>query len=262
MGRLQRLQVAEWKVLRLPAIAEDADDPLSRKEGEPLWGDDQYGYGERLLEIQAAAEREGRSRDWYAQYQGRPRPPEGAMFKPGKMPIIEPAMMPKIVEQVRAWDLASSAKGDWTVGLKLARAYTPVYENTFIVTDIVRFRGPPEEVRATVKAVAQADGYGTKIRIPRDPAQAGADQADSYIRMLSGFAVEAERMSGDKATRADAAASQANIGRLGMLRAPWNAAFIEELAAFPSGVHDDQVDALSLAFSKLEQTDLSVWLRL
>jgi predicted phage terminase large subunit-like protein len=262
MGRLQRLQGEEWKVLRLPAVAEGDDDPLGRKEGEPLWADDQYGYGQRLLEIQAAAEREGRSRDWYAQYQGRPRPPEGAMFKPGKMPIIEPAMMPKIVEQVRAWDLASSAKGDWTVGLKLARAYTPTYENTFIVTDIVRFRGPPEEVRATVKTVAQADGYGTKIWIPRDPAQAGADQADSYIRMLSGYRVEAERMSGDKATRADAAASQANIGRLGMLRALWNASFIEELAAFPRGVHDDQVDALSLAFSKLEQTHLSVWLRL
>jgi predicted phage terminase large subunit-like protein len=262
MGRLQRLQADEWRVLRLPAVAESDDDPLGRKEGEPLWADDRYGYGQRLLEIQAAAEREGRLRDWYAQYQGRPRPPEGAMFKPGRMPIIEPSVMPKIVEQVRAWDLASSAKGDWTVGLKLARAYTPAFENSFIVTDVIRFRGPPEEVRATVKAVAQADGYGTKIWIPRDPAQAGADQADSYIRMLSGYPVEAERMSGDKATRADAAASQANIGRLGMLRAAWNATFIEELAAFPSGVHDDQVDALSLAFSKLEQTDLSVWLRL
>jgi predicted phage terminase large subunit-like protein len=262
MGRLQRIQADEWKVLRLPAIADSADDPLGRREGEPLWADDLYGYGERLLEIQAAAEREGRTRDWFAQYQGRPRPPEGAMFKPARMPIIEAVMMPKVVEEVRAWDLASSTKGDFTVGLKLARAYDHAYENTFIVTDIVRFRGPPEEVRATVKTVAQADGYGTKIWIPKDPAQAGADQADSYIRMLSGYPVEAERMSGDKATRADAAASQANIGRLGMLRAPWNAAFVEELASFPRGVHDDQVDALSLAFSKLEQTDLSVWMRL
>ncbi len=89
MGRLQRLQAQEWKVLRLPAVAEGDDDPLGRKEGEPLWADDQYGYGQRLLEIQAAAEREGRSRDWYAQYQGRPRPPEGAMFKPNRMPIFE-----------------------------------------------------------------------------------------------------------------------------------------------------------------------------
>jgi hypothetical protein len=66
MGRLQRIQEGEWKVLRLPAVAEADDDPLGRKEGEPLWADDRYGYGQRLLEIQAAAEREGRSRDWHA----------------------------------------------------------------------------------------------------------------------------------------------------------------------------------------------------
>ena len=51
--------------------------------------------------------------------------------------------------------------------------------------------------------------------------------------MLSGYPVAAERMSGDKVTRADAAASQANIGRLGIVRAPWNAAFLDELAGFP-----------------------------
>jgi phage terminase large subunit-like protein len=34
-----------------------------------------------------------------------------------------------------------------------------------------------------------------------------------------------------------------------MVRAPWNAALLDEMAAFPSGAHDDQVDALSRAFS-------------
>jgi hypothetical protein len=33
MGRLQRVQAGEWKVLRLRAIAEGDDDPLGRKEG-------------------------------------------------------------------------------------------------------------------------------------------------------------------------------------------------------------------------------------
>jgi predicted phage terminase large subunit-like protein len=259
MGRLRRLQ-PYWNVLRMPAIAE-ADDPLGRAEGEPLWSDDGYNYGAGLLREQADAEREGRTRDWWSQYQCAPRPPEGAMFKPQQMPILD--LLPPILEQVRAWDLASSAgKGDWTVGLKLAHVVGQNYTDMFIVTDLRRIRGAPEEVRKLVKDTAEADGYGVKIWLPRDPAQAGADQAESYIRMLIGYAVEAERMSGDKVTRADAAASQANIGRIGMVRAPWNAAFADELAAFPRGVHDDQVDALSLAFSKLAVTGLDIWLRM
>jgi predicted phage terminase large subunit-like protein len=263
MCRLEREQVDIWKVVRLPAISEGAGDPLGRPEGTPLWLDDNgFGYGKRLLELRAEFEKHGRLRDWYAQMQGRPRPPEGAMFTPAMMPIIEPVMVPQCIEHVRAWDLASSLRGDWSVGLLLGRAYDSSWANKFIVLDIVRFRGPPEQVRSTVKAVARSDPPLTKIWLPKDPAQAGADQADSYIKMLSGYRVAAERMSGDKATRADAAASQANIGRIGMVRARWNSAFIEELASFPGGVHDDQVDALSLAFNKIEQGDLSVWLRL
>jgi len=48
-GRLQRVQKDDWRVLRLPAIADEPDDPLGRQIGEPLWADDQYGYGQRLL---------------------------------------------------------------------------------------------------------------------------------------------------------------------------------------------------------------------
>jgi hypothetical protein len=33
MGRLQRIQAAEWTVLRLPAIADEESDPLGRKPG-------------------------------------------------------------------------------------------------------------------------------------------------------------------------------------------------------------------------------------
>jgi hypothetical protein len=70
-----------------------------------------YGYGAKLIELQPAAEREGVSRDWYSQYQGSPRPREGAMFKPARMSIFD--ALPAVLEEVRAWDLASSLKGDW-----------------------------------------------------------------------------------------------------------------------------------------------------
>jgi predicted phage terminase large subunit-like protein len=265
MGELLREEPDEWFVLRMPALAE-ADDVLGRKEGEPLWTDDeQYGYGSKLLQLYAQHERSGRLRDWYAQYQGRPRPPEGALFKPARMPLIE-ALPDGTAIAVRAWNLASSTKSsaDYTVGIKLVQVFNhgSPFSEFWIVTDVQRIRGAPEEVPRLVRGVAEADRAGVTIWLPQDPAQAGADQAESYIKLLSGYAVHAERVSGDKVTRADAAAAQANIGRIGMLRAAWNAAFIEELAAFPRGVHDDQVDALSLAFSKLDNSTLAVWARL
>jgi predicted phage terminase large subunit-like protein len=266
MMRLEREHSDLWRVVRLPALAE-TDDPLGRAEGAPLWADDPvFGYAQRLLELRAEYEQHGRLRDWYSQYQGRPRPPEGAMFKPGKMPVFD-AMPPgaQVLEQARGWDLASSAgHGDWTVGVKLARLWgDPRYEDMYLITDVQRIRGTPDEVRHLVRTVAEADGYLVKQWFPRDPGQAGVDQAESYMQMLSGYRVEAVRQTGDKATRADAAASQANIGRIGMLTAPWNTVVIDELGSFPSGVHDDIVDALSLAFNQMAgDNGLSVWMRL
>jgi predicted phage terminase large subunit-like protein len=88
------------------------------------------------------------------------------------------------------------------------------------------------------------------------------DQVDAYIRSMPSYRIKAERMTGDKVTRAHSVACQVNIGAVGMLRAPWNAAFIDELGAFPRGVHDDQVDALSFAFSKFGNDPLLRWARL
>ena len=57
---------------------------------------------------------------------------------------------------------------------------------------------------------------------------------------------------GAKLVRAMPVASQANAGNLSVLRGGWNRAFVEELAAFPAGRCDDQVDALSRAFGMLQ----------
>lgn len=59
---------------------------------------------------------------------------------------------------------------------------------------------------------------------------------------------------GDKVTRADPFASQVNVGNVMLLRGSWNDLLIEEMRMFPNGANDDQVDALSRAFSVLIDT--------
>ena len=52
--------------------------------------------------------------------------------------------------------------------------------------------------------------------------------------------------------------AQVNAGNVRLLRGEWNRAFIEELRQFPTGKHDDQVDAVADAFSELCQESVTV----
>jgi predicted phage terminase large subunit-like protein len=99
-------------------------------------------------------------------------------------------------------------------------------------------------------ATAKIDPPGTEIHIPQDPGQAGKAQVEAYALMLKGFRVRSRPVTGDKVTRAKPASAQVEAGNVGMVVAPWNTPVIEALEAFPTpGIHDDDVDALSLAFS-------------
>lgn len=246
-GRLLEVDPAGWRVLKIPAIATDPDDPLGRSIGEPLWSDDTYGYGAALLRAHADYERAGAMRDWSSLYQQDPRPAEGALFRTERLEVIDAA--PAGGTLVRAWDLAATKQvgtrdPDWTVGLKLQR--TP--QGAYVIHDVVRLRGGPDEVEAAIVATASQDGRGVTISLPQDPGQAGKAQAQYLTRKLAGFTVKVTPETGDKATRAGPVASQVNVGNVKLLRGSWNRPFLDELAGFPSASKDDQVDALSRAF--------------
>lgn len=230
-----------WDVLSLPAIADNADDALGRQIGEPLWPD-----VFDLAELEAIKKAVG-ARDWSALYQQQPTPGEGVLIKAAMLGVVDEAPVGGSI--VRRWDLAATRQmgtrdPDWTVGLKMSRAP----DGRFYILDMVRFRGGPDEVEATIKATAQQDGRGVHVVIPQDPGQAGVAQAQYLVRKLAGYRAKAVRETGDKATRAAPFASQVNAGNVSLVRAPWNRAFIEECVSFPAGTHDDQVDAASGAF--------------
>lgn len=179
---------------------------------------------------------------WSAMYQQRPIPSGGGVCKPGNIEVV--GALPAGLRPVRGWDLAASdGKGDWTVGAKLA-----VKDGITYICDVVRLRGGPEEVERTIVNTARADDCVQSI--PQDPGQAGKAQARYLSTKLQGISFEFTPESGDKTTRASPLAAQINVGNVKMLRADWNNALTQELAAFPNGAHDDQVDALSRAYNK------------
>jgi predicted phage terminase large subunit-like protein len=60
-----------------------------------------------------------------------------------------------------------------------------------------------------------------------------------------------KRPTGSKEVRAMPFAAACEAGLVELERGDWNRAFIDELCAFPTGQHDDQVDAAADAFNWL-----------
>jgi predicted phage terminase large subunit-like protein len=172
----------------------------------------------------------------------------GTMFQRHWFGLVD--REPDLVRKVRAWDLAATPKDDkqagdpdWTAGVLLGKAE----DGTHYVLDVRRLRGTPQQVQAMVRATAAQDGREVAIVMEQEPGSAGVAVIEYYLRLLAGYNFRGERSTGDKVTRAQPLAAQAEGGKVKVLRGAWNKDFLDEVEAFPFGRHDDQVDAASLA---------------
>lgn len=241
-----------WEQLILPAEFEPDrraitsigwQDPRT-KEGELLWPE-QFGP-EEIGGIKKALGSYGTA----AQLQQKPAPGDGGHFQPGMIRIVD--ALPFGMRKARGWDLAAtleadSASADWTVGVLIGRDDLM----RIFICDVVRFRGSPLQVQQSLLNTAALDGHDVPISGPQDPGQAGKSQAFSFIQLLAGYDVEFSVETGDKVTRSSPFSAQVEAGNVHMLRAPWNKDLIDEMASFPNGRHDDQIDACSRAFHRL-----------
>lgn len=181
------------------------------------------------------------------QYQQRPAPRDGGLFKRSWLPVVD-ALPNDLDKTCRAWDLgATKGGGDPTAGVKVARSR----DGVFYVVDVIRTQESPAEVERTLLATATQDGPSQTIRLPQDPGAAGKAYVATLVKLLAGYPVKVVPPTGDKVTRATPAAVQAEAGNVRLLRGPWNEAFMDELCTFPAAAHDDQVDAFADAVSEL-----------
>ena len=224
-----------WEVLKLPAIND---------QGDALWPE--VWPIEALNRKKAAMTRNDGARSWEALYQQNPSPREGSFFKVSRLEIVDTAPA-DLQNVVRAWDKAATeGDGDFTAGVKMA-----VKDGIYYILDVVRGQWDSAERDRIIRQTAMMDTPSVSIRGPQDPGAAGKTDAQAFVRLLSGFAVRTEPVTGDKQLRADPFASQVNAGNVRIVACPWNRDFIEELRTFPLGKHDDQVDAAADAFKAL-----------
>lgn len=180
----------------------------------------------------------------------------GLFFKRSQLGDIFEKVPKDVVRWVRCWDLAATEKtadGDpaYTAGVLIGKRSNGRY----LIADVVNKQMAASEVRRTIKLTAQADKLTYKrvrVRLPKDPGQAGKEQAESYIKFLAGFDVVTVAESGSKESRAEPMAAQWQAGNFDMVHGPWNEEYLLQLENFPDGKFKDMVDASANGFAELE----------
>lgn len=249
-GRLLEAQAKgegdEWRVINFPAIAEQ--DEEHRRKGEAL-------HPERYpLEALERIKQAIGTRDWEALYQQHPVPDGGAIFKDEWLQRVWlPKDLPaKFDAVIMSWDLAfkNSDASDFVVGQLVGR-----HGGDYYLLDQLSGRWSFTETVAQVKELAER----ARIRFPRvaprilieDKAN-GPAVVDALKHEVSGIIpVEPD---GSKEARAHAVTALFEAGNVLLpdrSLAPWVDEYRLELTRFPSGAHDDQVDATTQALRYL-----------
>lgn len=245
-----------WRVINIPAQADHdpargETDILGRQPGEYL----ESARG-RTFEDWELKKLEVGSRSWNALYQGRPSPGEGGLFRRAWWQYCDvlPAYrrpdgtwQADCEQVIQSWDMTfKDTKGsDFVVGQVWGRRGAQVW-----LLDQIRDR---MDFTATCKAVEalSAKWPQTNAKLVEDKANGPAVIAQLRMHVPGLIPVEPD---GSKYARASAVAPFVEAGNVHVPAAgiaPWINDFVEELAGFPTSAHDDQVDAMSQALSRL-----------
>lgn len=265
-----RLLAAEdghlWDVINIPAQADHdpnkgQTDPLDRQVGEFM----RSARGRTLAQWAAIKVRSG-ARTWASLYQGRPSPESGDLFhrehwQRYDQPLwivrddgarIVPGLERENAELLQSWDMTfkDTAGTDYVVGQVWLRRGADCYLLDQ-VRDRLSFTATCQAFRALSARWPQA-----LLKLVEDKAN-GPAVISALGRTVAGIVPEEPH--GSKYARASAVSPIVEAGNVwlpasirdGEPFAPWADDLIEEAAAFPNGAHDDQVDALSQALTRL-----------
>lgn len=257
-GRLIARSDEEWTVVNIPALADHdphkgETDALSRQPGE--WLESARRRTSKQWEATRAAVGE---RTFASLYQGRPAPVEGDLFKRsqwGRYDSPRAALQddgtwsaPAADEVIQSWDMAfkDTKASDYVVGQVWAR-----YGNDAYLLDQIRER---MSFTATCAALVELTRKWPQARAKLVEDKANGSAVINQLKSTVTGLIPINPGSDSKYVRALAISPFVESGHVYLPTerlASWAAGFIEEAAAFPNSVHDDQVDAATQAVTRL-----------
>jgi predicted phage terminase large subunit-like protein len=230
-----------WAHLDLPAIAEEAGEidlgwrgRIRREVGDLLHP------GRLPRDFLEQRRVELGSYVFAAQYQQRPAPTGGGLVRLDWFRTYaarpDPAPGDRVVQ---SWDTAS--KADETNDFSVCTTWL-VRGNAAWLTDVYRAKLEFPALRRQIEV--QADTFGARLIL--------IEEAGSGVQLIQDLwanthlSVKGVIPRDDKATRLLSVSHMIEAGRIAIPDdAPWIADFRREIALFPAGRHDDQVDSLS-----------------
>ncbi len=220
----------------------NSPDPLGRSPGEALCPD---RFDEAALE---QYRRKIGSYSFAALYQQRPIPAEGGLFKRKWFQTID--RLPPIVKKKRGYDLGISKRGTADYTATLGVAFDPA-GNMYIYGG---YRGRieyPDQRRHILGRIKAEPDTEHGIELSANGSAVISDlRREAHIR---GRAFRGIKVTGDKVTRALPWIALAEERRVFLIRGSLINDFLDEACSFPSGTHDDQIDAVSIAVQMHEK---------
>jgi predicted phage terminase large subunit-like protein len=229
----------EWTVVNLPAIAErDEQIPIGNGQIHCRHADDVLHTEREPRDVLESLRAQFGEETFAAQYQQRPVPPGGAMIKRAWLRRYD--QLPTSGQIIQSWDVANKQgeENDYSVCTTWL-----VPENRYYLIDVLRGRFDFPTLRRKVSEQAKLH-KASQILIE----DAGFGTALIQEIKTADYSVIAVKPEYDKKIRMAIQAAKFENGQVFFPKeAPWLRDLEDELFAFPSGRHDDQVDSISQA---------------
>ena len=215
----------EWEHLCLPALNEN---------NEPLW-DDKHSF-EELEQI-----RQANRYNFAGQYMQQPAPEEGGEWRKEWFRILDKSEIPL---QSLKWELiidgayTKDTKNDPS-GFQIGAKWN---NNYVILSSIDKYLEMPELIKFIPNHI---EASGVKVSLTLVEPKASGKSIVQILRTeakINIAEIKTKFVNSSKIENARSCSSYIEGGRVILVKGSWNDAFLQQIATFPNGKHDEHID--------------------